>query len=1475
MAAIGFTNLSVSEANSNYYEAEVADAAKDAARVNLGEYYAAPARWISLIGRMAEDGSEIKAGEITEAFSGHAPRRFTAVDRRGREIETDEIATNISDPGRKAGTDVTLSHTKGFSALVRAAQLAGEDGLVKALRNAKHDVIRDLVKHTVDTGLVQTRRGKAGQSSEVPADIMVAVVPHAVSRAGDPQEHDHIIYFNGGIRQDGTIGTLELENLISHKFYLQALAGAGMAKRLQELGFAVVETGRGQWELAGAPEELLAVWSKRRAEVLAGLGGVAGDLGRRHLAAEDAAAAAARGTRVEEASEEVPTLGKGRAQARREATQSSAIKTRRLKGSLPDAAGLEQKDRDELKRLSLTPEGVIGAMLAAAPLAPVPEGAPAEVAIEGLFERTSVATFRQFRTAIAEAAAVRGMSIPDVEGEVQRALQTGMVKAIGASPKGEPVLSTDNAIETERAMLLAAQEGRGQGKLKPGAAERAITEIEARERAAGKRNFSFAEEQRKAVRWASRGDQIAVIEGLSGTGKTTSMEAVVRAAKAQWLRTTGVAPTNTAAETLSTETHTDDHMSLQKLASSIRSGQRTLTARDYILIDEAGMAELGHVATVVQAARKAGAQVLLIGDERQFAPIGAGAPFAALSTILGTSRLSEIRRQRVPWQNAASRKMAAGDTDAGLMAYAAEGRWRFGEDRADAMSTLVNDWTEDLNRATGEGGDPATRIVIAQRHADVHDLNTRLRQVLTEKGKLGTDEIVIRTLHRDGRNGEVRDLPLRPGDELILWRRVPEHNLNNGDRIQVVGFKPMPGSNDGDVLLTWKVQKTGVEVTAPLSSLVPPPGPDDPASLPRLPFLQHAYAVSMYASQGKTVDQGFVYGGIGLDMRSVYVSLTRQRDDAKIYWDRAGIAQELVERGERPTNEAVVDHIRQEARKTADKYNVMDFVRDVDAWLRTGDILAERQVPSAIAARMQAAEENAAATVRAAAKAKPEEVRAIAAAAISAPAPRARREPRVSPDDRAGRAYRRAVTRSQGQAATADRRSLRRFEDVLSALRGPGGVSRLTQAFREAPRRLGREVAAVADRVKALVQWRQEWSVRQAADQLDARRREIEAGQGRGGVLAVVDQARRQPAAPEPRPWRDAWLHTSMLGRHAPEARTLPTPASTKATLAGRLPPLPRQLADRLSDRALSALAYPRLGTGPGDAATVSVRAYADALERERQAEQNRILAGMARWTGKAPTQVLRELGAALERPQAIRHDDLRAGVERLRALSGAKDRVERDLAAGTLRPAAPIQALDPAASPAGWLVALRKSSGTRTNFSPRPDPATDRAIFDGRPSTVAEVLVLLRARRLGLGIPAGTLAPDGSAAAQIDGAIGTIQEAITDGRLSPRASMRAAAPSEPARWQGALKSAMAATSRMTRQGRGGDAASVQARSDSTILQSVSARDDAVRLAEAREAATRLAAARATEEQAVKAATEAVTKATKPIQRRAGPSMGM
>ena len=350
-----------------------------------------------------------------------------------------------------------------------------------------------------------------------------------------------------------------------------ALHAAEMVGRLRRMGLPAREAGRGRWEVVGAPKRLMAAWSGRGAEV------------------RDAAAAKLQPL------DDLPE-GRRRTELKRKLLRSTAEQTRRAKAAPPDRSNLAALDRRAFTG-GLTPEAVLAGMRTAE-LSPPPIGASAKAAARERGRRAAVVTRRQFRTAVAEQAVARGLSVSQLNAEVEGAIARGEVVALGvAGGRGDTMLSTPAAIETERAMLAAARAGRGNGLLRPQMVHSAMNAVTLRQRAEGNKGFALSEEQQAFVAHFARGDAVVTAEGLAGTGKTTVMSVVVSMAQQAGLNVIGVAPTNKAAKKLHAETNTDEQPSLQKLAWQLRTGRRSLTARDYVLVDEAGMAALSSSST--------------------------------------------------------------------------------------------------------------------------------------------------------------------------------------------------------------------------------------------------------------------------------------------------------------------------------------------------------------------------------------------------------------------------------------------------------------------------------------------------------------------------------------------------------------------------------------------------------------------------------------------------------------------------------------------------------------------------------------------------------------------------------------------------------------------------------------------------------------------------------------------------------------
>ena len=93
-----------------------------------------------------------------------------------------------------------------------------------------------------------------------------------------------------------------------------------------------------------------------------------------------------------------------------------------------------------------------------------------------------------------------------------------------------------------------------------------------------------------------------------------------------------------------------------------------------LVIDEAGMAGTRTLAPILDAADRAGAKVVLVGDPHQLPEIDAGGVLTGLSERLGPIELTDNRRQRQQWERDALAELRAGDIDVAFAAYADNGR---------------------------------------------------------------------------------------------------------------------------------------------------------------------------------------------------------------------------------------------------------------------------------------------------------------------------------------------------------------------------------------------------------------------------------------------------------------------------------------------------------------------------------------------------------------------------------------------------------------------------------------------------------------------------------------------------------------------------------------------------------------------------------------------------------------------------------
>ncbi len=251
-----------------------------------------------------------------------------------------------------------------------------------------------------------------------------------------------------------------------------------------------------------------------------------------------------------------------------------------------------------------------------------------------------------------------------------------------------------------------------------------------------KESLTLNEKQKEAVRLTLT-DKVSVLTGGPGTGKTTSMRAVLRVLAVKKKKYILAAPTGRAAKRLSEATGaaaTTIHRLLE-----LRPGGKAAYDRDrpldtdMVIVDEASMLDVLLMNNLLKAIPN-GAHLLLVGDTDQLPSVGAG---NVLSDIVNSGVVPVVRLEQIFRQGADSAIITnahrINEGKLPITTREVKDFFFFQEEDTDKCGDLVVELvSERIPRKFGL--DPLRDIqVLAPMHrtkAGVGELNTQLQEVL-------------------------------------------------------------------------------------------------------------------------------------------------------------------------------------------------------------------------------------------------------------------------------------------------------------------------------------------------------------------------------------------------------------------------------------------------------------------------------------------------------------------------------------------------------------------------------------------------------------------------------------------------------------------------------------------------------------------------------------------------------------------------
>jgi conjugative relaxase-like TrwC/TraI family protein len=604
----------------------------------------------------------------------------------------------------RPGMELVISAHKSVAELGVLGRTEDMHRIMDAERNATMSYLDDVTRKAGG------RRGQAATPSPT-RGLVFAHSRHATSRAGDPNPHDHVLLANV-IEMADERGGHKAPDTTTWREHLHAatMVGRMAAARVStELGYGIEAdpgpSGRlGHWRIAGIPDAVLEVHSKRAAEIEA----------------------------------EVRTNGFDSYRARNVAART----TRRAKRHEPEGH-LVARWREELHQAGYPlPEldaSLERARRARTPVESLDVNRVRELVDEALAAEGALGSRKVFArrdVIVALAPHLYGQDPAVLERMVDRALaDPEAIPLVGVRGVKERVWSTATTLATEQAIgdTVAGQMARSDAPAI--AAGDAVAAVRAAENRGGYQLTAAQEDAVVAICTSGRGAEMVL--GVAGSGKTTMLSVAREAFEASGYEVLGTATSGQAARNLGREAGISESRTLASLAWRLDHRRITLSERSVVVLDEVGMTgdpDLVRLLAHVEATR---AKVVLVGDHRQLGAVGPG---GALEALVNRHRdqvqvLYENLRQTDPEEARALGALRAGDVDAAVSWYRRQERIVTGRSRDEAMDRAVEAWADDVL------GDKDAALY-AWRRANVDELNKRARARMAEAGRLYGPELV-------------------------------------------------------------------------------------------------------------------------------------------------------------------------------------------------------------------------------------------------------------------------------------------------------------------------------------------------------------------------------------------------------------------------------------------------------------------------------------------------------------------------------------------------------------------------------------------------------------------------------------------------------------------------------------------------------------------------------------------------------------
>lgn len=850
-------------------------------QVVAGEWFGEGARMLALSGRVKRD--EFVA--LCENCDPRTGEKLTARTKTTRKIVRDDQSESQV-ANRRLFYDFAISPPKSVSI---AALVAGDNRIVAAHDRAVCSALRQLERFAA------TRVRKGGKYEDrTTRNVVAAMFRHDTSRALDPHLHSHCIVFNATFDPvEKRWKALQNRGMYFARKYVENVYYHELVRELKRFGYRIRNQVRGDFELEGMSASLLEKFSKRHRQI---------DAQTRELLAKRPELA---GRNLAEVREHIAHNKRAR--------KSSSVGLGLLQKQWDEE--LSGHERECLERLRQNSPKVPDH----APAVAMDEQAALRWAEEHLFDRRSLVHEHELWSSALERARGEDFTVGQLHTATE---QAGYVRD-KANPQR---LTTSEVLRRELEIICLAKDGRG-------ACPRLFEEW------GGGKNLDTA--QREAARQLLRSrDFVSLFRGGAGTGKSFTLRTVFDALKDIACPVQVIAPQRQQVRDLE-----HDGLNGSQTVSEFLT-RRNLPKGAVVIVDEAGQIGARQMLDFLAFVQERGGRVILSGDTRQHGAVQASDALWAIEKYAGlpVAELKEIRRQDPARGKTMEEKQRIGIYRQAVEA-ASDGDIAASYSHLETMEAVVECAPDDQQDKLAEEYVKLAKagentLVVSPTWDEIHRVNERVREGLQAEGLIGKRERTVTSLQNvdltDAQKLDPRYYPenavlvfnrklgsigqgqtanllaasergvvLEAGERVhTISRKFVNHftvcrpkdlALSKGDRLQLKSNgKTADGQRlaNGELVTVRRFKKDGRMVLQ-----------DGRVLEPEYRQFVRGYAVTSYASQGKTVDHVlFSDSGVkaATNDQQWYVTISRGRKGVKIFTsDKEALQENVLRSGKR------------------------------------------------------------------------------------------------------------------------------------------------------------------------------------------------------------------------------------------------------------------------------------------------------------------------------------------------------------------------------------------------------------------------------------------------------------------------------------------------------------------------------------------------------------------------------------------------